>query len=196
MKLETLKIVVSGAAGGMGRHFALRLAEAGAQVAIGDVNEDGLKETVAREGPGSSRAQARRRRRGRRRRRSSLGARARWAGLNGLINNAGILRDGLLVKKDKETGAIKTLTEGAVGRRHRREPHRRDASGARARWPRWPRPSSAPGVDRQHVEHRAARQPRAVELRRRRRPRSRPTRDLGARVRALRRPRAAPSRPA
>jgi len=31
-------------------------------------------------------------------------------GLNGLINNAGILRDGLLVKKDKNTGAIVKLT--------------------------------------------------------------------------------------
>src|SRR5439155_16460195 len=32
-------------------------------------------------------------------------------GLNGLVNNAGILRDGLLVKKDKESGAIKTLSK-------------------------------------------------------------------------------------
>jgi 3-oxoacyl-[acyl-carrier protein] reductase len=32
-------------------------------------------------------------------------------GLNGVINNAGILRDGLLVKKDRETGAVKTLTK-------------------------------------------------------------------------------------
>jgi 3-oxoacyl-[acyl-carrier protein] reductase len=31
-------------------------------------------------------------------------------GLNGLINNAGILRDGLLVKKDRTTGAITKLT--------------------------------------------------------------------------------------
>ena len=31
-------------------------------------------------------------------------------GLNGLINNAGILRDGLLVKKDKTTGAIVKLS--------------------------------------------------------------------------------------
>jgi 3-oxoacyl-[acyl-carrier protein] reductase len=31
-------------------------------------------------------------------------------GLTGLINNAGILRDGLLVKKDRETGAIKKLS--------------------------------------------------------------------------------------
>ena len=46
MKLADLKIVVSGAAGGMGRHFAVRLAEAGAQVAAGDVNEGGLAETA------------------------------------------------------------------------------------------------------------------------------------------------------
>ncbi len=32
-------------------------------------------------------------------------------GLNGLINNAGILRDGLLVKKDRETGQVKTLSK-------------------------------------------------------------------------------------
>ena len=46
MKLEDLKIIVSGGAQGMGRHFAVRLAEAGAQVAIADVNEVGLAETV------------------------------------------------------------------------------------------------------------------------------------------------------
>jgi 3-oxoacyl-[acyl-carrier protein] reductase len=31
-------------------------------------------------------------------------------GLNALVNNAAILRDGLLVKKDRETGAVKKLT--------------------------------------------------------------------------------------
>jgi 3-oxoacyl-[acyl-carrier protein] reductase len=31
-------------------------------------------------------------------------------GLNGLVNNAGILRDGLLVKRDKATGAITKLS--------------------------------------------------------------------------------------
>jgi 3-oxoacyl-[acyl-carrier protein] reductase len=31
-------------------------------------------------------------------------------GLNGLINNAGILRDGLLVKKDRTTGQVKKLS--------------------------------------------------------------------------------------
>ena len=37
------KIVITGAASGMGRHFALRIAEAGGQVAAGDVNTDGLE---------------------------------------------------------------------------------------------------------------------------------------------------------
>src|SRR6185295_5699160 len=45
---------------------------------------------------------------------SDVGAFVDWAfgamtGLNGLINNAGILRDGLLVKKDKTTGEITKL---------------------------------------------------------------------------------------
>jgi len=112
MKLQDLKIVVSGAASGMGRHFSLRLVEAGAQVVAGDVNEGGLAETAAMaKGPGklhtrkldvASEA--------------DVGAFVEWAhgamgGLNALINNAGILRDGLLVKKDKETGQIKTLTK-------------------------------------------------------------------------------------
>jgi 3-oxoacyl-[acyl-carrier protein] reductase len=112
MKLADLKIVVSGAAGGMGRHFAVRLAEAGAQVAAGDVNEGGLTETAAMaKGPGKVHV-----------RKLDVSNEAEvksfveWAhgamgGLNGLINNAGILRDGLLVKKDRETGAIKVLSK-------------------------------------------------------------------------------------
>ena len=43
MKLDQLKMIVTGGAQGMGRHFAIRLAEAGAQVAVGDVNEAGLE---------------------------------------------------------------------------------------------------------------------------------------------------------
>jgi 3-oxoacyl-[acyl-carrier protein] reductase len=112
MKLETFKIVVSGAAGGMGRHFALRLAEAGAQVAIGDVNEDGLNETVA-QAKGAGKIHARKLNVADEADVASFVAWAETAmgGLNGLINNAGILRDGLLVKKDRETGAIKTLSK-------------------------------------------------------------------------------------
>ena len=112
MKLSDLKIIVTGAAQGMGAHFTRRLAEAGAQVAAGDVREDLLGELAAGAAglPGkvhvkkldvSSEA--------------DVGAFVDWAhdamgGLNGLINNAGILRDGLLVKKDKTTGAVVKLT--------------------------------------------------------------------------------------
>ena len=105
MDLSELKIIVTGGASGMGAHFARRLSEAGAKVAVGDVNEAGLKELPA----------------GVKTRKLNVAdeddveAFVGWAndalgGLNGLINNAGILRDGLLVKKDRTTGEIKKLT--------------------------------------------------------------------------------------
>jgi 3-oxoacyl-[acyl-carrier protein] reductase len=112
MKLSDLKIIVTGGASGMGRHFAIRLVEAGANVAVGDVNQAGLEETAAAcKGPGKVHV-----------RKLNVAdetdvvsfvpwAHSAMGGLNGLINNAGILRDGLLVKKDKETGAVKTLTK-------------------------------------------------------------------------------------
>ncbi len=113
MKLSDLKIIVSGGAQGMGRHFAQRLAEAGAQVAIADVNEVGLAETVeaGKGAPGKIHA-----RRLDVSNEEDVASFVTWAntamgGLNGLINNAGILRDGLLVKKDRETGAIKKLSK-------------------------------------------------------------------------------------
>jgi 3-oxoacyl-[acyl-carrier protein] reductase len=113
MQLSQLKIIVTGAAQGMGAHFARRLAEAGAQVAAGDVKDDGL----------AALAEATRGLPGRVHVRkldvaneADVGAFVDWAygamsGLNGVISNAGILRDGLLVKKDKTTGAITKLTK-------------------------------------------------------------------------------------
>lgn len=118
MKLQDLKIIVSGGAQGMGRHFALRLQEAGAQVAIGDVNDAGLAETVE-----AAKAQTAKGATGKLFARrldvsneADVASFVAWAfdamgGLNALVNNAGILRDGLLVKKDKETGQIKKLTK-------------------------------------------------------------------------------------
>src|SRR5215207_3313500 len=104
MQLSTLKIIVTGAAQGMGAHFARRLAEAGAQVAAGDVNEERLAELP----------ESVRRRKLDVADESSTGDFIAWAaqamgGLNVLVNNAGILRDGLLVKKDRTTGEVKKL---------------------------------------------------------------------------------------
>lgn len=99
MKVEEIRAAVSGAARGLGRRFALGLAEAGAQVMAGDIDRAGLRQLRAdAEGlPGSlsvagldvadeeSVAQF------------FAAADAQLGGVNVLINNAGILRDGLLV---------------------------------------------------------------------------------------------------
>ena len=105
MQLKDLKIIVTGAASGMGAHFARRLAEAGAQVAAGDINDTLLKQLP--KGIHTRRLDVSDE--------ADCSAFVQWAhgamgGLNGLINNAGILRDGLLVKKDRDTGAIKKLS--------------------------------------------------------------------------------------
>ena len=105
MKLSELKVIVTGGAQGMGAHFATRLAEAGAAVAVGDVAEDKLAALPA----------------GIHHRRLDVSSEkdvqsfVAWAaeamgGLNALVNNAGIIRDGLLVKKDRTTGEVKTLS--------------------------------------------------------------------------------------
>jgi 3-oxoacyl-[acyl-carrier protein] reductase len=106
MRLSDLRIIVTGAASGMGAHFAHRLHEAGAKVAAGDVNEAGLEALPA--GIAKRKLDVSDE--------NDVAAFVGWAagelgGLNGLINNAGILRDGLLVKKDKTTGAISKLSK-------------------------------------------------------------------------------------
>ncbi|MFN3199245.1 MAG: SDR family oxidoreductase [Bradymonadia bacterium] len=112
MKLTDAKVVVTGAASGMGRYFALSFAREGAKVAACDLNTEELATLVTEaEGlPGEIKAfecnvadEA-----------SVQGmmdaAFAAFGGINGLVNNAGIIRDGLLVKKDKNTGEIKTMS--------------------------------------------------------------------------------------
>ncbi len=106
MKLQDMKIIVTGAAKGMGAHFATRLHEAGAQVAAGDVDEEGLAklpEGIHRRHLDVSDPKA-------------CEDFVKWAfeamgGLNGLVNNAGILRDGLLVKKDRHTGEVRKMSD-------------------------------------------------------------------------------------
>ncbi len=104
MQLNELKVIVTGAAQGMGAHFARRLHEAGAQVAAGDVNDAGLEalpKGIHRRHLDVSSER-------------DVQAFVAWAkeamgGLNGLVNNAGIIRDGLLVKRDRNTGEVQKL---------------------------------------------------------------------------------------
>jgi 3-oxoacyl-[acyl-carrier protein] reductase len=112
MQLSDLKIIVTGGASGMGAHFSKRLAEAGAQVAAGDVNEAGLAALAesAKGLPGAIHI-----RKLDVSNEADIGSFVDWAyeamgGLNGLINNAGVLRDRLLVKKDRNTGEITKMS--------------------------------------------------------------------------------------
>lgn len=112
MKLENFKGIVTGGASGMGRHFSLALARAGGIAVAVDMNDDGLQSLAAEAAglPGkvftiktdvSSETEV-----------VALLEKA-WeltGGLNGLVNNAGITRDGLLVRPDKETGDLKTMS--------------------------------------------------------------------------------------
>jgi len=112
MRLDETRIIITGAASGMGRHFALGFCQDGASVAAMDVNAEGLEvlATEAKGLPGTLR--------------TYLGSVANeddaikivtqasedMGGVNALVNNAGIFRDGLLVKKDRKTGEVKKMS--------------------------------------------------------------------------------------
>jgi 3-oxoacyl-[acyl-carrier protein] reductase len=135
MNLDQLKMIVTGGAQGMGRHFAMRLAEAGAQVAVGDVNEEGLQ-ALATESEGlAGKVHTRRLDVSNE---EDVGGFVDWAheqmgGLTGLINNAGILRDGLLVKKRSKNWRNQKADQRTLGRGDCCEPDRSDFDGARHR---------------------------------------------------------------
>jgi 3-oxoacyl-[acyl-carrier protein] reductase len=112
MNVSDLKILITGGGSGMGREFVLALARDGARVAFCDVNDDAMgatvtaakdagREVVALRGDVSNEDDVAR----------MIGeAATALGGLNGLVNNAGIFRDGLLVKKDAESGEIKKMS--------------------------------------------------------------------------------------
>lgn len=105
MKLNELKVIVTGGASGMGRHFAERLHEAGASVAVGDVNEEAM--STLPDGIHHRRLDVANE--------EDVCEFVQWAsgqmdGVSGLINNAGILRDGLLVKRSRKTGEVVALS--------------------------------------------------------------------------------------
>ena len=96
MELDQLKVIVTGGAAGLGEHFAKQLLAAGAQVAVGDVNEEGL--AALPDGIHRRRLDVADQ--------DDMASFVPWAaeqmgGLNGLINNAGVLRDGLWVGKSR-----------------------------------------------------------------------------------------------
>jgi len=102
MQLKNVRAIVTGAASGLGRTFSLALVSAGAQVIGGDISAAGLQQLrtecldlpgrlhpitldVAQEASVVACVQE---------------ASERMSGINVLINNAGILRDGLLATDD------------------------------------------------------------------------------------------------
>jgi 3-oxoacyl-[acyl-carrier protein] reductase len=104
MRIDEVQAVVTGAAQGLGRHFALALAREGARVVAGDIHAPGLRSLRAEAGPlpgvlavaeldiASE---------------SSVSSFMETAtrelpGLNVLVNNAGVLRDGRLVVLEGE----------------------------------------------------------------------------------------------
>ncbi len=109
MNIKDLSIIVTGAASGLGRCFALSLAADGAKVMAADVDEDGLA-ALAEEAEGELRVA-----------RCNVADEDEVISLvdqtveafgfvNGLINNAGIFRDSLLISPDKETGEVRKMS--------------------------------------------------------------------------------------
>ena len=112
MDINGSNILVTGGASGMGRAFTLNFLKMGGNVAACDLNEDGLASLAeeAKDLPGSlftfkanvaveAEVVA-----------LISGAWEAMGGLDVLVNNAGIFRDGLLVKKDRETGEVKKMS--------------------------------------------------------------------------------------
>ncbi|HCH61367.1 MAG: hypothetical protein CL927_06670 [Deltaproteobacteria bacterium] len=115
MQIQGSKWLVTGGASGMGKHFTLQLAREGADVAFCDLNEEGIQAVIA-EGadlPGKVVGFSCNVADSESVNKLVADAAAALGGLNGIVNNAGILRDGLLVKKDRKTGALKVMSDKA-----------------------------------------------------------------------------------
>jgi 3-oxoacyl-[acyl-carrier protein] reductase len=107
MELSQVRALVTGGSRGMGHTFVSALRDAGAQVVFAD--RAGVDEAAAALGVAGFTADVSREDDVER---LFEGASAALGGApNVLINNAGILRDGLLVKVDRDTGATTTLSK-------------------------------------------------------------------------------------
>lgn len=109
MNLHDVRALVTGGASGMGRTFVTRFAESGAHVHTCDVDEAGLADAAQATGASTSVADVSDEESVER---LFTEAEAALGGpVNVLVNNAGIIRDGLLVKRDRETGDVRTLSK-------------------------------------------------------------------------------------
>ena len=125
MDVRNKTVVVTGAGRGIGRAIALQLAARGADIAVFDLNAHDVDETitlcaalsvhargyrvnVADEGDVCA---------------AMLQVAKDFGRLDGLVNNAGIVRDGLLVKVENGT-VVQRMTMGSVELRHQRESQR------------------------------------------------------------------------
>jgi len=108
MELKDKVIVVTGGGRGLGRSMALELAGKGAKLALADLNQEDLDKTVAEchekgvEARGyicnvAEEASVEK---------LFSDVVADFGTLNGLVNNAGVTRDGLFLKVDRETGKV------------------------------------------------------------------------------------------
>ena len=114
MDISNKTVVVTGAGRGIGRAIALKLARHGADIALFDLNADDLAETSALCAAQSVRARGYRVNVADEGEVSAAMTRvaADFGRLDGLVNNAGIVRDGLLVKvKDGEVVGRMTMDQ-------------------------------------------------------------------------------------
>lgn len=108
MKIEDANIIITGAASGLGRCFALNFARAGANVLGFDMDGDGLAALKEQEpaivtyaGNVAELEDVKAA--------IALGV-ERFGSVNGLVNNAGIFRDALLVRENKKTGQVDMMS--------------------------------------------------------------------------------------
>ncbi len=109
MELVSTRVLVTGGARGMGRHFTKRLREAGSAVAFCDIDPGAVAATSAElDVPGIVADVSREEDVSRM---FDEATAALGGPLNGLIANAGITRDGLLLKRDRQSGEVRVLSK-------------------------------------------------------------------------------------
>lgn len=108
MNLKDTQVIVTGAASGLGRCFALNFAQAGASVLAFDMNEAGLQALVKEQpeiksfvGSVTNEDHVKN---------AVAKCKEYFGGVNCVINNAGIFRDGLLIRQDRQTGEVSTMS--------------------------------------------------------------------------------------